>query len=74
MWRAGGRSHGLPLGWLDDSRARVLAVFRPGVWCEDEVGAWLREGWERWTKDPPEWFTEEWVEGIPSHLRPLPPP
>ena len=55
---------------LDDSRACALEVFRPELWCKDEVGEWLREGWSGWTADPPIWFTDERVAGIPSDLRP----
>jgi hypothetical protein len=31
-----------------------------------EARIWIQSNWARWSKHPPEWFTDRWKRGLPS--------
>ena len=51
---------------LDTVRARILRTYAKGYWPTDLAASWAREGWARWLKKPPIWFTKKWQKRIPE--------
>jgi hypothetical protein len=54
-------------GEIDDIKANVLTKNR-AKWkaIEPQVEEWVREGWMRWVREKPAWFSDNWKARVPS--------
>ena len=55
-------------------RAGVVADFARCYWPMDLVEQFVREGWERWVREEPEWFDDEFRARVPPEFTPGPTP
>ena len=51
-------------------RAYHAMYFACCYWPMDEVEEFVREGWARWVREEPEWFTKEWRARVPPEFIP----
>jgi hypothetical protein len=53
-------------GGSDSIKMNVLN-FNKGKWkaIEPQVKEWVGEGWTRWERDKPDWFTDNWKALVP---------
>ena len=54
--------------------ASLTDAFARCYWPMELVEAFVREGWARWVREEPEWFTEEWRARVPPEFTPGPTP
>ena len=54
-------------GGSDDIKMNVLTKNR-AKWkaIEPQVREWVREGWMRWEREKPDWFTDNWKAKVPA--------
>ena len=55
-------------------RAEILTSYARCYWPMELVEAFVQEGWARWVREEPEWFTEEWIARVPPEFIPGPAP
>ena len=51
-------------------RAYHVMGYARCYWPMDQVEDFVREGWARWQRDQPVWFTDEWIARVPPEFIP----
>ena len=56
----------------DFARCQVFGIHKT-LWApiRDKVESWIKEGWETWEEEKPEWFTDHWKASVPEDMKPV---